>query len=48
MGDVRETIEDIFESAHAINKISDEEYNNISKSCKVGLLSIQDKNEGRI
>lgn len=48
VGDVRETIEDIFESAHAINKISDEEYNNISKSCKVGLLSIQDKNEGRI
>lgn len=31
VGDVRETIEDIFESAHAINKISDEEYNNISK-----------------
>lgn len=48
VGDVRETIEDIFESAHAINKISDEDYNNISKSCKVGLLSIQDKNDGNI
>lgn len=48
VGDVRETIEDIFESAHAINIITDEEYNNISKSCKVGLLNIKDKNEGRI
>ena len=48
VGDVRETIEDIFESAYVINKITDEEYNNISKSCKVGLLSIQNKNEGRI
>lgn len=48
VGDVRDTIEDIFESAHAINKISDEDYNNISKTRKVGLLSIKDKNNGNI
>lgn len=48
VGDINESVSDIFESAHAINKISDEEYNNISKSCKVGLLSIEDKNDGNI
>ena len=48
VGDVRDTIEDIFESAHAINKISDDDYNNISKTRKVGLLSIKDKNNGNI
>lgn len=48
VGDITETISDIFESAHAINKISDEDYNNISKSRKIGLLTIHDKNNGNI
>lgn len=48
VGDINESVSDIFESAHYINIILDEDYYNISKSCKVGLLSIEDKNNGNI
>lgn len=48
VGDVTETIQDLLEEAHLINAIGAEDYKNIVKSRKVGLLTIKDKNDGNI
>lgn len=48
VGDVTDTIQDLLEEAHLINAIGAEDYKNIVKSRKVGLLTIKDKNDGNI
>ena len=48
VGDLTNTIQDLLEEAHLINAIGAEDYKNIVKSRKVGLLTIKDKIDGNI
>lgn len=44
VGDIRDSVEDIFQSAKLINNVETIDYNNITKGRKIGLLTIEDKN----
>lgn len=44
VGDIRDSVEDIFQSAKLINNVETIDYNNITKGRKIGLLTIEDNN----
>jgi hypothetical protein len=46
VGDIQDSVEDIFKAAQLIGRINEVDYNNITKIRKVGLLSIDDFNNG--
>lgn len=45
VGDIKNSVEDILQSAKLINQLPTINYNNITKGRKVGLLTIEDKNK---